>query len=157
MFTKKDFNSTEEMYKSLLDSAIYLFDGCEAITNYSNASALLNDYLENINWVGFYLACQKNLILGPFQGHPACVNIPYGNGVVGTCALQKELINVSDVHEFKGHIACDEASKSELVIPLIKNNCLIGILDIDSPVIGRFKKIDEDNLYTFVNILLQYV
>ena len=116
------------------------------ITTLSNASAILNMYLEDINWVGFYLLKNNQLILGPFQGKVACTNIKIGRGVCGTCILDEKTILVPNVHEFKGHIACDSASNSEICIPLYANNKLYGLLDIDSPILNRFNEIDKINL-----------
>ena len=116
------------------------------ITTLSNASAILNMYLEDINWVGFYLLKNNQLILGPFQGKVACTNIKIGRGVCGTCIQDEKTILVPNVHEFKGHIACDSASNSEICIPLYANNKLYGLLDIDSPILNRFNEIDKINL-----------
>ena len=116
------------------------------ITTLSNSSALLNMYLEDINWVGFYLLKNNQLILGPFQGKVACTNIKIGRGVCGTCIQEEKTILVPNVHEFKGHIACDSASNSEICIPLYANNKLYGLLDIDSPILNRFNEIDKINL-----------
>lgn len=123
------------------------------IANLSNASALLNQYLDRINWVGFYLLESNELVLGPFQGLPACIRIPLGKGVCGTAAMKKETLRVSDVNQFPGHIACDSASQSEIVIPMIKDGKLIGVLDIDSPEKNRFDEIDQQKLEEFVEIL----
>ncbi|RYL93767.1 GAF domain-containing protein [Sporolactobacillus sp. THM7-4] len=114
--------------------------------NLANASAWLNQCLDNINWVGFYLVDDKELVLGPFQGKPACIRIPIGKGVCGTAAGKKEIIRVKDVYKFPGHIACDSDSRSEIVVPLIKAGQLIGVLDIDSPVIDRFSENDQQFL-----------
>ena len=116
------------------------------ITTLSNSSALLNMYLEDINWVGFYLLKNNQLILGPFQGKVACTNIKIGHGVCGTCIQEEKTILVPNVHEFKGHIACDSASNSEICIPIYANNRLYGLLDIDSPILNRFNDIDKINL-----------
>ena len=116
------------------------------ITTLSNASALLNMYLEDINWVGFYLLKNNQLILGPFQGKVACTNIKIGRGVCGTCIQEEKTILVPNVHEFKGHIACDSASNSEICIPIYANNKLYGLLDIDSPILNRFNEVDKINL-----------
>lgn len=104
----------------------------------SNASAFIKAYVPNLNWAGFYLYEQNKLILGPFQGLPACVEIDLGKGVCGTSYEKKEILNVPDVHDFDGHIACDSNSNSELVIPLFKHGKGIGVMDIDSPVFNRF-------------------
>lgn len=130
-----------------------LFGETNLIANMSNLSALLNETLENINWVGFYLYENEELILGPFQGKVACVHIPIGQGVCGTAAQQRESIVVADVHQFPGHIACDSASQSEIVIPIIKEGQLIGVLDIDSPVKERFSTTDQHYLEEVVRYL----
>lgn len=108
------------------------------ITNLFNASAVLNQ-LENINWCGFYLAKDETLYLGPFQGEPACTVIPFGKGVCGTAAKEKRIIIVDDVNKFEGHIACSALSKSEIVVPIIRDNQVLGVIDIDSPIYNRFK------------------
>ena len=119
----------------------------------SNTSALLNDSLESINWVGFYLVKDDNLLLGPFQGKVACVNIEKGKGVCGTAYEKDETIVVDDVHKFAGHIACDSASNSEIVIPIHSDNEVIGVLDIDSPIFSRFTDEDRSGLEAFVSVL----
>lgn len=123
------------------------------IANLSNAAALLNQFLVEINWVGFYLLEEGQLVLGPFQGLPACVRIPMGKGVCGTSAATKKTLRVDDVHQFPGHIACDAASRSEIVIPLMKEGKLIGVLDIDSPITNRFDEVDQQGLEKFADIL----
>jgi L-methionine (R)-S-oxide reductase len=128
------------------------------IANLSNASALLNQFLDRINWVGFYLMDENNeLVLGPFQGLPACVRIPLGKGVCGTSAKTRETIRVEDVHQFPGHIACDAASNSEIVIPLIKDGKLLGVLDIDSPEKNRFDELDQEQLEEITAILIEHL
>jgi L-methionine (R)-S-oxide reductase len=127
------------------------------IANLSNASALLNQFLDRINWVGFYLMDEKELVLGPFQGLPACVRIPVGRGVCGTAVQRRETILVEDVHQFPGHIACDAASQSEIVVPLMKNGEVIGVLDIDSPEKSRFDEVDKQKLEEFVEVLMPYI
>lgn len=124
--------------ESLLDKDLYL------VSNLSNAAALFNMLLDDINWVGFYLAKENELILGPFQGKVACTIIKYGKGVVGTAALNKTTLVVPNVHEFSGHIACDSASNSEICIPLFSNGKLQAILDIDSTSFNRFEKISVE-------------
>ena len=122
--------------------------------NLANASALLYDQLEDINWAGFYLIEDNILVLGPFQGKPACIEIPIGKGVCGTAADEQKTILVPNVHKFEGHIACDIASNSEIVIPLFnKNGHLVGVLDIDSPVLNRFSPADQKGLEAFAKIL----
>ena len=116
------------------------------IAIFSNTSALLNDYLSDINWVGFYLYENDALILGPFQGHPACVHIPVGKGVCGTAVSEKKTQRVEDVNAFPGHIACDANSKSEIVIPIYKNKHIVAVLDIDAPIYSRFTEEDQRHL-----------
>ncbi|WP_078432325.1 GAF domain-containing protein [Metabacillus halosaccharovorans] len=129
----------------------------DIIANLSNASALLNQFLENINWVGFYLLKEDQLVLGPFQGLPACVRIPLGRGVCGTAAEKKETLRIADVHQFPGHIACDAASNSEIVVPLVSDGKVIGVLDIDSPSKNRFNEQDQTFLEEFVDVLMEHV
>lgn len=116
------------------------------ISNLANAAALIFHALPDLNWAGFYLMQDGKLVLGPFQGREACIMIPVGRGVCGTAVERKETILVKDVHEFPGHIACDSASESEIVIPLIVNDLVIGVLDIDSPVKARFDEDDQTGL-----------
>ena len=125
------------------------------IANLANASALLAQALQDINWVGFYLLEDNLLILGPFQGKPACIEIPVGNGVCGTAVLKDEIMLVKNVHEFPGHIACDNASNSEIVLPIHANGKIVGVLDIDSPSLARFDEDDKNGLSEFVTILEQ--
>ncbi|MBP5279113.1 MAG: GAF domain-containing protein [Erysipelotrichaceae bacterium] len=119
----------------------------------SNASALLNENLENINWCGFYLVKNNALQLGPFQGKIARVNIEKGKGVCGTAYERDEVIVVKDVHQFPGHIACDAASNSEIVIPIHRDGEVVAVLDIDSPITDRFDEKDRDGLVSFVKVL----
>ena len=123
--------------------------------NFANASALLWQHLPDINWAGFYLMSDGALVLGPFQGKPACIRIPVGSGVCGTAVAQRQTQLVPDVHQFPGHIACDSASRSEIVIPIYKDGDVYGVLDIDSPYEGRFSENDRLGLEEFVNILQQ--
>ena len=123
------------------------------VANLSNASALLNQALRDINWVGFYLRERDKLVLGPFQGKTACIEIPFGRGVCGTAAAKDETQLVMDVHQFPGHIACDSASNSEIVIPLHKDGKVAAVLDIDSPTVGRFTEADKRGLESLVPIL----
>ncbi|MBU8905204.1 GAF domain-containing protein [Desertibacillus haloalkaliphilus] len=132
-------------------------DEDDQIANLANASALLNQFLDDTNWVGFYLYKNDQLILGPFQGLPACVTIAIGKGVCGTAAKQRKTVRVADVHQFPGHIACDAASQSEIVVPMIKDGQLIGVLDIDSPNKDRFTDVDETYLEQFVETLVNYI
>ena len=125
----------------------------EPVSVLSNAAALLYDALPDVNWAGFYLAKENVLWLGPFQGKPACVKIPFGRGVCGTAAAKKETVPVPDVHAFPGHIACDCASNAEIVIPILHGGTLFGVLDIDSPLTGRFTDTDKEGLERFVRKL----
>ena len=118
----------------------------DLIANLSNISACLNENLDNINWVGFYIMNNNELVLGPFQGKPACIHIPVGKGVCGTCVKERKVQRVEDVHKFPGHIACDGASNSEIVLPIFKNNEVVAVLDIDSPIFNRFSLEDETKL-----------
>ncbi|WHY96327.1 GAF domain-containing protein [Peribacillus simplex] len=132
-------------------------DETNRIANLSNAAALLNLFLDEINWVGFYIYEEGQLILGPFQGLPACVRIPMGKGVCGTSAATEKTLRVEDVHQFPGHIACDAASRSEIVIPLMKDGKLLGVLDIDSPITDRFDEMDQQGLEKFAEILSNHL
>ena len=123
------------------------------IANMANAAALLWQVLDRINWAGFYLLENDTLVLGPFQGQPACIEIPVGKGVCGTAVAAGKTIRVDDVHAFPGHIACDCDSRSEIVIPLRKNGRILGVLDIDSPVLGRFTSEDQIGLELFAEVL----
>ena len=119
----------------------------DRVANLANASALIHGALQQVNWTGFYLLQGDTLVLGPFQGKPACIRIPLGRGVCGTAAAQRATQRVDDVHAFPGHIACDPASRSELVIPLIQGDgTVLGVLDLDSPVPGRFTPADAAGL-----------
>ena len=123
------------------------------IANLANTAACIWQHLEDINWAGFYIVEEGTLILGPFQGKPACIRIPFGKGVCGTAVAQDRIQLVANVHTFPGHIACDSASNSEIVIPIHANGQLYGVLDIDSPLFGRFTDFDRDGLSKVVQIL----
>ncbi len=140
---------------TLMAAQIAALTGSErdTIANLSNAAAVLNMNLSEINWVGFYLLRENQLVLGPFQGKPACIRIPLGKGVCGTAAATDTTQLVKNVHEFPGHIACDSASNSEIVIPLHHDGCLVGVLDIDSPLLGRFDETDQKGLEECARIL----
>ncbi|WP_147803384.1 GAF domain-containing protein [Alkalicoccus halolimnae] len=129
----------------------------DTIANLSNASALLNQFLDEVNWTGFYLWKNDELILGPFQGNPACVHIAYGKGVCGTAVKDRETKRVADVHAFPGHIACDAASNSEIVVPLFKDGEVFGVLDIDSPLKERFTEEDQQGIEAFAQILEKHL
>lgn len=125
------------------------------IANLANTAAAIWQNMENINWAGFYLLQGDMLVLGPFQGKPACIEIPVGKGVCGAAAAQEKAQLVKNVHDFPGHIACDSASNSELVVPIFKNGKVWGVLDIDSPLIGRFSEEDARAMEALVQILEQ--
>lgn len=122
----------------------------DVLANLCNASAIIMALVEKINWSGFYIVKENELVLGPFQGKPACNRVAIGNGVCGTAASTKKIQRVQDVHEFPGHIACDSASNSEIVIPIIKDDNVFGVLDIDSPEKGRFTEMEEKYFSEFV-------
>lgn len=145
-------------YELMLQQTKALLDGePDSIANLSNASALLNQFLEDVNWVGFYIFKDKELVLGPFQGLPACIRIPVGKGVCGTAVETKETQVVADVNAFPGHIACDSASQSEIVVPLIVNGEVYGVLDIDSPITNRFDATDKEYIEKFATIVQSYL
>jgi GAF domain-containing protein len=142
------------MYKTMIEQLKTLTEGeDDIISNLSNASALINETLPDLNWAGFYLMKDGRLQLGPFQGKTACLRIPLGKGVCGTAAAKDETQLVKDVHEFPGHIACDSASNSEIVVPMHKDGKVFGVLDIDSPSLNRFTEEDKTGLEEFVKIL----
>ncbi|HLS22446.1 MAG TPA: GAF domain-containing protein [Pseudogracilibacillus sp.] len=148
--------SREENYEIVIRQLESLIDGEEdLVANMANASALLHHFLANINWVGFYIWKENELVLGPFQGLPACIRIPYGKGVCGTAVKRQETIVVPNVNEFPGHIVCDAQSKSEIVVPLIKDGEILGVLDIDSPIYNRFDETDRYYLEKFVQTLIK--
>ncbi|MCY9665313.1 GAF domain-containing protein [Paenibacillus alginolyticus] len=159
MFTKSSYEGTREDHYALLIQQVeaLIHDEPNRIANLANAAALLGQFLSDVNWVGFYLldetSDKKELVLGPFQGLPACVRIPLGKGVCGTSAERRETVLVPDVHAFPGHIACDAASQSEIVVPILVGNELVGVLDIDSPIKSRFDDIDQQYLEQFVQKL----
>jgi len=159
MFTQINYEGPiAEQYNTLAKQLDALLTGeSDRIANLSNASALLNQFLPNINWVGFYILQGEQLVLGPFQGLPACVRIPIGRGVCGTAVSKEETMVVKEVHDFPGHIACDAASQSEIVIPLKKEGEIIGVLDIDSPIVNRFSKEDQEGLELFAETLLSHL
>jgi GAF domain-containing protein len=157
MFQKVEYSGTKaQQYKTLLLQVKALTDGePNLIANLANTSSLLNQFLNDINWVGFYLkdGIKEELVLGPFHGLPACVRIPFNKGVCGKAAETKTTQRIANVHEFPGHIACDAASNSEIVIPVISNGVLIGVLDIDSPELNRFDEEDQHFLEELVKII----
>jgi L-methionine (R)-S-oxide reductase len=156
--------SKSAFYADLSASLASLLEGeSDALANLANASGLLGQALDRINWCGFYLLRESEregdgeLVLGPFQGKPACVRIALGSGVCGTAAAKRQTLVVPDVHAFPGHIACDEASRSEVVVPLVADGRLLGVLDIDSPETSRFDSEDAAGLERFVKTLLPMV
>ncbi|OED32058.1 GAF domain-containing protein [Planococcus maritimus] len=159
MFATTSYSGTREEQYNLLNKQLdaLLAGEPNRIANLSNASALLGQFLDRINWVGFYLMEEGELVLGPFQGMPACVRIPVGKGVCGTAIDKNETMLIDDVHAFPGHIACDAASRSEIVIPLVKDGKAIGVLDIDSPELARFTEEDRNGLEKFADTLLKHI
>ena len=154
LVTKKGATKAE-LYGSLADQLRSLVQGeRDAVANMANFASLLFHSLPDINWSGFYLLKEKQLVLGPFQGKPACIRIPMGEGVCGTAAARRETILVANVHEFPGHIACDSASKSEIVVPIVAGEVLIGVLDLDSPLLSRFDDEDAKGLNELVKIFI---
>jgi L-methionine (R)-S-oxide reductase len=149
-------SNKNEQYK-LINAQVQalISDESDMIANMANIAAVLFNTLEQINWAGFYLFKQEQLVLGPFQGKPACIRIPMGRGVCGTAASSLQTIIVNDVHAFVGHIACDAASNSEIVVPIVINKELVAILDIDSPVADRFDDHDRQGLEALVSIFKQ--
>lgn len=146
-----------ELYALLEKQLSALVDDCPPISALANAAALLWDALQDINWVGFYLLKGDLLHLGPFQGKTACTLIPLGRGVCGTTAAERAVQLVPDVHQFPGHIACDSASNSEIVLPLIMDGTLLGVMDIDSPQFSRFDAEDANGLEKLCSILTNAV
>ncbi len=143
-----------EFYQALARRLAALTEGCGVMTsNLANSAALLYGELDRINWAGFYLLRGEVLLLGPFCGRPACLEIPLGKGVCGTAARERRTVVVPDVHEFPGHIACDSRSRSEIVLPLMREGRLLGVLDIDSPEAGRFSGEDAAGLREICLIL----
>ena len=146
--------TSSTFYSQLTAQARSLVEGeRDMIANMANISALLFNQMDDVNWAGFYLYKEDQLVLGPFQGQPACIRIPMGKGVCGTAAATNTVQRIEDVHQFEGHIACDAASNSEIVIPIVVNNQLIGVLDIDSPNLSRFTAEDEAGLCEIVRVL----
>jgi len=150
-------NSKAAIYRQLHDQLSALLVGeRDGLANTANMSALIFETLPDLNWAGFYFLQGRELVLGPFQGKVACVRIALGQGVCGTAAERRETVVVADVHAFPGHIACDAASRSEIVVPLIQNGRLLGVLDLDSPLLARFDHDDRAGLTAAVDLLLQH-
>ena len=151
----KKHDSKKSLYAELLGQANALFEGeHDFIANAENLSALLFHSLPDLHWAGFYFLKEEGLVLGPFQGKPACVRIAVGKGVCGTAAQQRQTVVVPDVAKFPGHIACDSASKSEIVIPLVRFDRVIGVLDLDSPNLSRFDEEDRRGLEALADVFL---
>ena len=159
MHLHEDFPSNpDKLYPLLIQQLQAITDNVpHKIANLANTSALLWEALDNLNWVGFYLREGDTLILGPFQGKVACIEIPMGRGVCGTAAARGETVRVEDVHAFPGHIACDSASKSEIVIPLFRNGEVVGVLDIDSPILARFTPEDQIGLEAVARVIESFL
>jgi GAF domain-containing protein len=158
VFELQSSASAEETYRLLPASLAALLEGeTDALANLANAAALLFASLDRVNWAGFYLLRGEALVLGPFQGKPACVRIALGQGVCGTSAARRETLVVHDVHAFPGHIACDEASRSEIVVPIVQTGALLGVLDVDSPEVNRFGEEERRVLEECVRVLLPRV
>ncbi|MEG1027794.1 MAG: GAF domain-containing protein [Oscillospiraceae bacterium] len=151
------YNQDKLKFYALLCAKVKAFTENEKnyIPNLANASAFIYEYMQNLNWAGFYLINGTQLVLGPFQGKPACIRIDMGKGVCGTAALTQSTQLVEDVHKFPGHIACDCASNSEIVIPIHYKGKVVAVLDIDSPILNRFDQIDKQGLENLVKILEQ--
>src|SRR5688500_13864742 len=151
-----DFSKPDAAYAELARDLSALLSGeRDLIANAANTSALIFDALPDLNWVGLYLYKSGELVLGPFQGKPACVRIAMGKGECGTAAARRETVLVEDVHSFPGHIACDSASNSEIVIPLLRGPELLGVLDLDSPKLRRFGAADQRGLESLARIFIQ--
>lgn len=145
-----------EAYREIRDQLAGLLAGeRNGLANAANLSALLYQALADLNWAGFYFLQGNELVLGPFQGKVACVRIPLGRGVCGTAAERRDTVVVHDVHEFPGHIACDAASRSEIVVPLLQDGRLLGVLDLDSPKVGRFDRDDSLGLNAIVRVFTE--
>lgn len=158
MFVTRASVATSKLqaYQDLAAQLSSLLEGeTDGLANAANFSALLFQVLPGLNWVGFYLLRGQELVLGPFQGKVACVRIALGRGVCGTAAARRETVVVPDVHEFPGHIACDSASRSEIVVPLLEEGRLLGVLDLDSPELSRFDAEDAAGLEHAAKILLE--
>ena len=157
MFESQQLTGTQaEQYEQLLQRASALVHGeSDKIANAANLSALVFHSLPDLNWVGFYFYDGTELVVGPFQGLPACIRIALGRGVCGTAAVTKQTQRIADVDTFPGHIPCDSASRSELVVPLYKDEKLIGVFDLDSPKLDRFNDVDQQNLEAIADIFLR--
>lgn len=146
-FTPAAGQSTPELYRDLIAAADAITAGeADAVANMANVAALLGEFVAQCNWAGFYRMVGGELVLGPFVGRPACIRIALGKGVCGTAAASGETQLVADVHAFPGHIACDAASRSELVVPVIRNGTVVAVIDLDSPELARFTQVDREGI-----------
>lgn len=151
-------DGTVSLYRDLADELTALLAGeSDPVANAANTAAAIYHSLPDLNWAGFYYARKGGLVLGPFQGKPACVHIPIGKGVCGTAAAERRSVLVPDVHAFPGHIACDANSRSELVVPLLRGDDLLGVMDLDSPTPGRFTELDRVGCETLAAILVRHL
>jgi len=159
MFEVQQYSGNKiEDYELLLKQLNALIkDETDEISLLSNVSALLNQFLDQVNWVGFYIWKEDELVLGPFQGLPACNRIAYGKGVCGTAFKQQKTVRVADVNQFPGHIVCDAASQSEIVVPIFVDRKGYGVLDIDSPILDRFDETDQTYLEKFVRVIEKHL
>jgi GAF domain-containing protein len=149
---------TGTMYRDLASALQGLIAGeSDAVANMANAAALIWETLPDLNWVGFYRNVGGELVLGPFQGRPACIRIPFGSGVCGVAAQTRQVQRIDDVHAFPGHIACDSASNSELVVPIVRDGELVAVLDLDSPKTARFSEEDEAGCLRLAEVLTNAV
>ncbi|HBW14455.1 MAG TPA: diguanylate cyclase [Proteiniclasticum sp.] len=149
----KGMTAEKKMESALLFTKAQLKNEKDTLANLSNISAIINMYMDDINWVGFYLMKEGTLILGPFQGKPACNRIAVGEGVCGTAVQERKTQRVDDVLSLDNHIACDSASRSELVVPIYKEGAVFGVLDIDSPSLARFNDLEQTYMEKLVNLL----
>ncbi len=158
MFNILKENDAEQNYKYMIQIIkTMLEDEDDIIANLSNISAVINAYVDRLNWAGFYILKGGELVLGPFQGMPACVRIKLGKGVCGTAAIDKKVVVVPNVHEFSGHIACDSNTNSEIVVPILKNDEIFGVLDLDSPDLNRFTELDKKYLSQVGDLLSEFL
>ncbi len=155
---RPDHSDKPSLYADLASQISGLLSGeSDPVANLANAAAAIYHSLPNLNWAGFYLIRDGELVLGPFQGKPACVRIPVGKGVCGTAAASRRSVLVRDVHAFPGHIACDSASESELVVPLIRGGVVLGVLDLDSPHVARFDAQDQAGCEALAAIIVRHL
>jgi GAF domain-containing protein len=153
-----NYGSKQQLYEALVKELRSLLEGeTDELANAANTAALVFHALPQVNWVGFYFFKDGQLVVGPFQGKPACTRLKLGKGVCGTAAMQGKTVVVADVHQFPGHIACDSASASEIVVPMLAEGRLFGVFDVDSPAIGRFEVEDRVGLESLVEVFLESI